>query len=95
MKKEYKCCSIKELLNLFNNSIETEDIIYADISAKISAIITKNRIEKNMDKESFSKYMNVSLETIDMLEDRDYNYTIQDLVYISNKLDLKLNIEIC
>ena len=62
--------------------------------AKISAQIERSRLEKGMTQQEFAKYMGVSQGMISKWESREYNFTINTLNEICEKINLELTIDL-
>lgn len=88
-----KPVKLGDLLNDFADYISTADVISARLLAKISATIVKKRVEMNMTQKEFAKYMEVSQGMISKWEGEDYNFTIETLAKICDKLDLNIEIQ--
>lgn len=83
---------LNELIKLMAEQVSPSDIVAAEQLAKISAIIAKKRIELGMNQTEFAKFMGVSQSMISKWESEDYNFTVEALANISDKLNLDLDI---
>ena len=91
-KKDLPKQGVDDLLGLFEDSVEGEDILAAQILGEISAAIVKKRLELGMTQKEFAKYVGVSQGMVSRWEGGDYNFTIRNLVELSTKLDLNLDV---
>lgn len=85
---------MKNLMNLFEEFVDEDDILSAQILSHISSEIVKYRIDKKMSQKEFASFLDVSQSMISKIESGDYNFTIKKLVELCNKMDLSLTIDI-
>lgn len=85
---------LSELFDLFQNAVSPADFIAAKLLTKISTAITKARLEKNMTQKEFAEFLDVSQGMVSKWESSDYNYTIESLANICDKLDYEIDITI-
>ena len=88
-----KPVELSELLKGFADYLTVADILAAKTLAKISATILKKRIDMGMTQTQFADFMEVSQAMISKWESDDYNFSIETLAKICDKLDLDLDIE--
>ncbi len=88
-----KPLELGELLKDFAEYLTMSDILAAKALAKISAIISKKRVDKRMSQKQFAEFMGVSQGMVSKWESEDYNFSIEALARICDKLDLQLEIE--
>ncbi|MBR1701541.1 MAG: helix-turn-helix transcriptional regulator [Lachnospiraceae bacterium] len=91
-KKDLPKQGVDDLLGLFEDSVEVEDILAAQILGEVSAAIVKKRLGLGMTQKEFAKYVGVSQGMVSRWEGGDYNFTIRNLVELSAKLDLSLDV---
>lgn len=84
--------NLNELIKLMAEHVSPSDIVAAEQLAKISATIAKKRIELGMNQTEFAKFMGVSQGMISKWESEDYNFSVEALAKISEKLNLELDI---
>lgn len=82
-----------EMAKFISQYITKSDIYTAKIIGKISAIICKRRNELKMTQKEFAKYMEVSQGMISKWESADYNFTIESIAKISEKLGLVFEVD--
>lgn len=68
------------------------DIKKLKILSHISAQIEFSRLELNMTQVEFAKYMGVSQGMVSKWESGNYNFTIESLTDISEKLDIEFDV---
>lgn len=64
-----------------------------DIYYKISMAIFEYRMKHNLSQKKLAEKLSVTQAMISKLESGDYNYTVEQLWKVSQKLGFKLNIE--
>jgi transcriptional regulator with XRE-family HTH domain len=73
----------------------TKNRIYAiREKVNISTTILKKRLELNMNQKEFAEYMHVSQGMVSKWESAEYNFTIEAISNICNKLNLIFHVEI-
>lgn len=82
--KEFEC---------FVDYITGADLISADVLADISVTIFKERMCRGMTQKDFAKFMGVTQGMISKWESDNYNFTIETLSEICDKLDLSLEVK--
>lgn len=88
-----KIKNTNELAKAMAEQVTNSDIIAAEQLAAISATITKCRIDRKMNQAEFAEHIGVSQGMVSKWESQDYNFTIESLAKICDKLKLELNIE--
>lgn len=68
------------------------DVTAARLQAKIAAVIVKKRLELGMTQKEFAEKLQVSQGMVSKWESEDYNFTIESLAHIAEKLELQLDI---
>lgn len=89
-----KTVGFSELLKGFEKYVTSADLLAARLLAKISSTITKTRIDLNMNQTEFAKHLGVTQGMVSKWESQNYNYTIEGLSNICDKLDMDLDITI-
>lgn len=69
-----------------------KDTLY-DIYYQISTAILKYRLKHNLSQTKLAEKLGVTQAMVSKLESGDYNYTIEQLWKVSQKLGFKLNVE--
>ena len=92
MKSEKK--AFDELLNYFAEKLSGADVIAARELGKISAVIAKARIERGLSQKEFADLLQVSQSMVSKWESENYNFTIETLANLCDKLDLELEVNI-
>ena len=93
-KTSEKISSMNNLINLFKDFIDEDDIVSAQILSKLSSKIVKYRLDNNMNQKQFATFLGVSQAMISKIESKDYNFTIRKLVELCNKMNLYLDVDI-
>ena len=93
-KTSEKISSMNNLINLFKDFIDEDDIVSAQILSKLSSKIVKYRLDNNMNQKQFATFLGVSKAMISKIESKDYNFTIRKLVELCNKMNLYLDVDI-
>lgn len=86
--------SLKRLAEVFADELSGSDILAARELGKISARICACRLERNMTQREFAEYMGVSQGMISKWESEHYNFTVEMLAKICDKLGLQLEISL-
>lgn len=85
---------INELLDIFENYLTAEDILFTIFSSKISAILTKYQIEQDMSEEEFATCLGLPLEVIQDICDGCHDFKLSEMCKIATKLDKNLEINL-
>ncbi len=83
-----------ELINTLSEGLSYGDVLAAKQLAKISAAIAKARIDMGMTQKEFASHIGVSPSMVSKLESEDYNFSIEALANICEKLDWEMNVEL-
>lgn len=75
-------------------SLTLADVVAAKLQAKIAVAIVRKRLELGMTQKEFAEKMQVSQGMVSKWESEDYNFTIESLAQIAEKLDLQLDISL-
>lgn len=90
MSKNVKC-GIDDFLGLFNDLISPAEILSAKLMAQISSSITEERLRLNMNQSEFAKHIGVTQSQISRWEHGDYNFSLNKIAEIANKLNMDVN----
>ena len=82
-----------EMFDYLSNHISKSDIYAAKAIAKISMFLFKCRRELNMTQKEFAKMMGVSQGMVSKWESSEYNFTIENIAQIAEKLKVTFEIE--
>lgn len=85
---------MNELLDIFENYLTAEDILFANFSSRISVILTKYQIKHDMSEEKFAAYLGLPLEVIQEINDGCHDYKLSELCKIAAKLNKNLEISL-
>ena len=85
---------LKDLLELFGDTVTVSDIIASNVLGSISASIARQRLQSNMTQKEFADYMCVSQGMVSKWEGGDYNFSIRTLADIADKLDVELTVNL-
>lgn len=86
--------NIDKLVNAISGSLTSSDVVAAKQLAKISSMIVSNRLERGMNQKQFAEFTGVSQGMVSKWESGEYNFTVETLVHICEKLNLDLDISI-
>lgn len=93
MSNNYEC-SIGDLFDLFDESLEPADVLTSKLMAQISTTVTRERIKLHMNQADFAKHISASQSLVSRWEHGDYNFSIKKLADIATRLNLDVNISI-
>ena len=85
---------LDELVEIMAEQLTYADIMVAKINAEISTTIVKKMLEWEMTQEQFAKYLDMTTDKINQIESGNYNYNIEELSEIFEKLGIEWNIEL-
>lgn len=80
------------MFDFLSNYISKKDIYSADAIAKISMFIFKSRKELNMTQKQFAIKMGVTQSMVSKWESATYNFTIENIAQIAEKLNMTFDI---
>lgn len=89
-----KPVKLSELLKKFENYVTPADVTAARLLAKISSAITKRRIDFKMNQKEFANLLGVSQSMVSKWESSNYNFSIETLAEVCDKLNMELEITI-
>ena len=84
--------SIQDLLELFEDTLSTSDILTSKLVAQITTAIVKERLKLHMNQTEFAKRIGVSQAQVSQWEKGDYNFSLRKIAEIVSALDLDVNI---
>lgn len=84
--------SIQDLLELFEDTLSTSDILASKLVAQITTAIVKERLKLHMNQTEFAKRIGVSQAQVSQWEKGDYNFSLRKIAEILSALDLDVNI---
>lgn len=84
--------SMEDLLGLFKDVVQPEDVIYAKLKSQISRCVTEERLRLGMSQEEFANHIHVEPDVVLHLEDGTYDLSLEMLVRISTILNMDLQI---
>ena len=82
--------SFGDLLSALSKDLTAEDILLIGLKAEIASAITSKRIGMEMNQKEFAEYMGVTQGLVSRWENGDTNFTLESLVAIAQKLEIKL-----
>lgn len=85
--------NMKDLVDALAASLSCSDVIAAEALAKVSTMIFKARIDRGMTQKEFAELLGVSQGMVSKWESEDYNFSIEALAKICEKLDWDLMID--
>lgn len=81
-----------EMFHFLASYVSKSDIYAAKAIAKISMFIYQYRRDRNMTQKAFAEMMGVSQGMVSKWESADYNFTIENIAQISEKLNVTFDI---
>lgn len=87
-----KAKTLGDLFSAIKPLLSPADILVSKLDAKISAQIIRARLDKHMNQKEFAAYMGVSQSMVSKWESSNYNYSIENLARIMDKLDYTVDI---
>lgn len=85
--------NMKDLITAIGTSLTYSDILASEVLAKISTAIIKARIERGMTQKEFASLLGVSQSMVSKWESENYNFSIEALANICEKLDWDLTVD--
>jgi len=82
-----------DMFKLMSEYISKSDVYAATVMAKVSAFIYECRKQKKMTQAEFADFMDVTQGMVSKWESAEYNFTIENIAQISEKLDVTFDIE--
>ena len=82
-----------EMFDFLSTYLSKSDLYAANAIAKISMFILKYRLNANMTQKEFAKKMGVTQAMVSKWESAEYNFTIETIAHISEKLNTTFDIE--
>ena len=96
MKSRRKCAKNNKIGTKVGNSLATiwedvtlKDVYSAEMEAYITNVLIQNRLRLGYNRKQFAKYLEVPLDKIIQWEDETYNFTLDELASLCEKLNLK------
>lgn len=84
----------KEMYEFISNYISKSDIYAASVIAKVSAFIINYRYKTGMTQKEFAKFMGVTQGMVSKWESAEYNFSVESIAQIAEKLECTFDIEI-
>ena len=81
------------MIDLMSSYLSKSDVYAATVIAKVSAYIFKYRLDNNLSQKEFAKKMGVSQGMVSKWESAEYNFTIETIAQIAEKLGVTFDIE--
>lgn len=89
-----KPVSIGELLSALYQDLPPYQVLSDLLQAQIATEISSARIERNMNQKQFAEFMEVTQSQVSKWENGDFNFTIEKLCQIADKLDLECSVSL-
>ena len=83
---------LEDLLALFEDVVQPEDIMYTKIISQASRYITKERLRLNMSQKEFADHIHAKQSLVSRWESGKYNFSLKKLAEICVALDMDLHI---
>lgn len=84
---------INELAEIFSEYLSASDVFTSNVLSKISYQVICKRINLKMNQKQFAKYMKVSQAMVSKWESGDYNFTVEAISKLCEKLNLTYEIQ--
>ena len=85
---------VNQLAEAISRTLSSSDIAAARQLAKISSVIVSNRLERGMNQKQFAEFVGVSQGMISKWESGEYNFTVETLANICEKLNLDFEVNL-
>ena len=85
---------VNQLAEAISQTLSSSDIAAARQLAKISSVIVSNRLERGMNQKQFAEFVGVSQGMISKWESGEYNFTVETLANICEKLNLDFDVNL-
>lgn len=85
---------VNQLAETISQTLSSSDIAAAKQLAKISSVILANRLERGMNQKQFAEFVGVSQGMISKWESGEYNFTVETLANICEKLNLDFDVNL-
>ena len=83
-----------KFIELFADALSESDIVASRELSKIAIMLAKARTDRGMTQKEFAKFMDVSQGMVSKWESEYYNFSIETLAKICEKLNMNLEIKI-
>lgn len=83
---------LEDLLSLFEDTLQPEDIMYAKVASQASRSITRERLRLDLNQKEFAELLNATQSLVSRWESGKYNFSLKKLSEISVSLDMELHI---
>ena len=84
--------NIDKIVSIFDDYLDTAELLEAEMQAKISTAILKKRLKLGLSQKEFAAYLGVSQGLISRWEGGDHNFTIKTIAEVFDKLGIEVNI---
>lgn len=82
-----------EMFDFLSEYLSKSDVYASKAIAKISMFILKSRKDLNMTQKAFAQMMGVTQAMVSKWESAEYNFTIENIAHIAEKLNTTFDIE--
>ena len=76
----------------FSNYLKKSDVYSAKVRAEVSSILIKKQRQLKMNQKEFAKFMNVTQGMISKWESGDYNFTVDAIAMLCEKIGYTFDI---
>lgn len=94
MNSKVEPAKLEDLLALFEDVVQPEDVLYAKISSQVSSSITKERLRLKMNQKEFASHIHCQQSQVSRWESGKYNFSLRKLSEICAALDMNLSISL-
>lgn len=84
--------AVQELLEYFDGKLTASELSAAEDLSNIATTITTARIKMGMTQAEFAEFMNVSQSMVSKWENGDYNFTIEKIHEIAEKIGVNCEV---
>ena len=83
---------LSDLLSLFEDSVNVEDIVMAKLTSQISTALSSERLRRRMTQKEFAEFLDVKQSQVSSWEHGSCNFSLKTISRLAAKLDLNINI---
>ena len=83
----------QDLLNIFSDLVTPEDVIFSRLSAEISAVLSKERVKRNMTQAEFAAFLGVKQSQISNWEHGGMNFSLKTISKLAAALNLDVSLQ--
>ena len=92
MSSKVKPAKLEDLLALFEDVVDPEDVLCAKLMSQASKAITKERLDLQMNQKEFAEHIHATQSLVSRWEHGDYNFSLKKLSSIAAALDMDIHL---